>query len=122
MALGNLTSYDLSSRLISLDYSDGRQWYVPYKALVATLIDPTSGSYVGYLYPKAMVGETLSATQSALATLGTTVPAFISSINEGIGVVIFYDEYQARATADGAFPEDPIAAKCGLDAMLNILI
>lgn len=122
MALGNLTSYDLSSRLISLDYSDGRQWYVPYKALVATLIDPTSGSYVGYLYPKAMVGETLSATQSALATLSTTVPAFIASINQGIGITIEYNEYQARATADGAFPEDPIAAKCGLDAMLNILI
>ena len=122
MALGNLTSFDISNRIIYLAYSDGREWYVPYKAVIATQIDPTSGVYEGYIYEKGLVGESLKATQPDLVALGSSVVGFISSINNGIGILLDYDAYEVRADADGSTADSKLASDCGLSAMLQILI
>jgi hypothetical protein len=125
MALSKLTNYVLNANYIRLDYADGRQWYVPYAKIIATLIDPTSGQYIAKLFEKGLVGETLEATQSDLAALGTNVQAFIFDLNNRIYSVIFwtaiYDAYSARATADGADAFDVTSYRCGKDRFIETL-
>jgi hypothetical protein len=95
---------------------------VPYKDIIATQIDPTSGVYEGYIYEKGLVGETLKATQPDLVALGSSVVGFISSINNGIGILLDYEAYELRADADGSTADSKLASDCGLSAMLQILI
>ena len=78
MALSKLTNFVLNATFLRLDYADGRQWYVPYPQIIATLIDPTSGQYIAKLFEKGLVGETLEATQADLVALGTDVQDFIN--------------------------------------------
>ena len=125
MALARLTQFQFLDRELLLSYSDGRQWYVPYLGIVATLIDPTSGQYIAKLFEKGLVGETLEATQSDLVNLGSSVFEFIFDLNNKVSSNIFwtqiYDDYSARATADSAVAFDPTAYRCGKDRFIEIM-
>lgn len=123
MALSRLTNYTLASNLIRLDYADGRQWFIPYSGIIATMIDPTSGQYVAKLFEKGLVGETLEATQSDLAALGTNVQAFINALNGILKDYSFwmdvYNSYMLRAAADGGAVDTRFASRCARSTFLR---
>lgn len=125
MALSRLTNFVLNATFLRLDYADGRQWYVPYPQIIATLIDPTSGQYIAKLFEKGLVGETLEATQADLVALGTDVQDFINELNNKVSSNAFwttiYDDYSARATTDGADAFEPTAYRCGKDRFIEIM-
>jgi hypothetical protein len=119
MALARLTQFQFLDRELLLSYSDGRQWYVPYLGIIATLIDPTSGEYVAKIFEKGLVGETLEATQANLNALGSNVSSFINQVNNRVGNLAFWDEYYSdyidRGTADGGIRDSRLARRCAKD-------
>lgn len=125
MALARLTQFQFLDRELLLSYSDGRQWYVPYLGIVATLIDPTSGQYVANIFEKGLVGETLEVTENDLNALGSDIWSFLGQLNTEIGSAAFWDVYYEgyvdRADADGALTESPIGTRCAKFRFLNIV-
>lgn len=125
MALSRLTNFVLNANYIRLDYADGRQWYIPYSQIIATLIDPTSGQYIAKLFERGLVGETLEATQSDLANLGSSVADFVFNLNNKVSSNIFwtqiYNDYSARATADSAVAFNPTTYRCGKDRFIELM-
>ena len=125
MALARLTQFQFLDRELLLSYSDGRQWYVPYLGIIATLIDPTSGEYVAKIFEKGLVGETLEATQNDLNALGSDVWDFIKDINNQVGSLAFWDAYYAeyadRATADGGIRDSSTATRCAKFTFIEIM-
>lgn len=123
MALSKLTNYVLSDSFIRLDYADGRQWYVPYGQIIATLIDPTSGQYIAKLFEKGLVGETLEATQADLAALGTNVQAFIDALNTILKSFSFwtsiYEDYMSRAATDGGSVDTRFNSRCAKSTFIE---
>jgi hypothetical protein len=125
MALSRLTNFVLNANYVRLDYADGRQWYIPYGQIIATLIDPTSGQYVANLFERGLVGETLEATQADLLALGTNVQGFIFDLNNKVSSNAFwttiYNDYSTRATTDGAVAFNPTAYRCGKDRFIELM-
>jgi hypothetical protein len=125
MALARLTQFQFLDRELLLSYSDGRQWYVPYLGIIATLIDPTSGEYVAKIFEKGLVGETLEATQADLNTLGSNVSAFVAELNGEVGSLSFWNEYYSdyvdRGIADGGTTDSRLARRCAKDKFFAIV-
>lgn len=80
-ALPTLTNYNFGASQLRLDYSDGRQYFLNYKDIVAVQIDPTTGIYVVRIYPSGEVGASISVSNTDLVALGTTYTSFVSTLN-----------------------------------------
>ena len=78
-ALPALTAFSFGTTQLILTYADGRVFYVNYKNIICNLDDPTTGEVILRIYQDGQITLVISAND--LVAIGTTISAFLASLN-----------------------------------------
>jgi len=81
MALATLTARTFGATQLTLTYSDGRVYYLNYRDINATELDGTSGITKVRIYLSGGLDESMFVSGPDLVAIGTTAPAFLSTLN-----------------------------------------
>ena len=85
-ALPALTAFSFGTTQLVLTYADGRIFYVNYKDIICNLYDPTTGEITLKIYQDGQITLVISAAD--LVAIGTTISAFLTSLNTNIAANI----------------------------------
>jgi hypothetical protein len=116
MALSRLTSFSFGEKLLTLTYANSQTYYVSYAHLVAFELDPRTTDPKVYIYTHGETSETLFVSSSDLVALGSSISAFLASLQGAVINQLFWFEiwanFMARATAGSALAPE-LVSTCG---------
>lgn len=116
MALARLTSFSFGEKLLTLTYANSQTYYVSYAHLVAFELDPRTTDPKVYIYTHGETSETLFVSSSDLVALGSSISAFLASLQGVMVNQLFWFEiwanFLARAKANSALTPE-LASTCG---------
>jgi hypothetical protein len=116
MALSRLTSFSFGEKLLTLTYANSQTYYVSYAHLVAFELDPRTTDPKVYIYTHGETSETLFVSSSDLVALGSSISAFLASLQGVMVNQLFWFEiwanFLARAKANSALTPE-LASTCG---------
>jgi hypothetical protein len=116
MALQRLTSFSFGQRLLTLNYGGTEVYYVPYSHLISFEYDPTTLDPKVYIYLHGTLDNVLSVSQSELVALGSSISAFLASLQGAVINQLFWFDiwanFMARATAGSALAPE-LVSTCG---------
>ena len=116
MALARLTSFSFGDKLLTLTYANSQTYYVSYAHLVAFELDPRTTDPKIYIYTHGQTSETLFVSSSDLLALGSSLSAFLASL-QGVMInqLFWFDiwaNFMARAKAGSALAPE-LESTCG---------
>jgi hypothetical protein len=99
-----------------LTYANSQTYYVSYAHLVAFELDPRTTDPKVYIYTHGETSETLFVSSSDLVALGSSISAFLASLQGAVINQLFWFEiwanFMARATAGSALAPE-LVSTCG---------
>jgi hypothetical protein len=101
---------------LTLNYSGSEVYYVPYAHLISFEYDPTTLDPKVYIYLHGTLDNVLSVSESELVAIGSSISAFLASLQGVLVNQLFWFDvwanFMARANANSALPAE-LESSCG---------